>query len=225
MYFYYLNQKNFFIPKSFLHLICRLTDAMDDPSDQENEIEIISEIVKPQGNNDDTNKLLNQAVIGKLRQQYPGLELAGKKVRVVPSQNGGVIDPSRMKIVNVTRIPLKQVQMPSVRHYPGVTNNNASTSSDKENIPRGGSKKVQDRKGLRASSDQSLFSLSSDGILNSCRDLNMNWIRLDINWNVEISSSALRRAFGADIIDKIINPSPVHRQSDVFDDLPCVGDE
>ena len=31
----------------------------------------------------------------------PRLELAGKTIRVVPSQSGGVIDPSRMKIVNI----------------------------------------------------------------------------------------------------------------------------
>ena len=48
--------------------------------------------------------------------------------------------------------------------------------------------------------------------MNTCRDLNMKWIRLDKNWNVEISSSALRIAFGADFIDQIINQAPVHNQ-------------
>ena len=299
---------------------------MDDPSDQDNEIEIISETVKPQSNNDDSSKLLNQAVKGKLMKQYPGLELTGKKIQVVSSQ-GGVIDPSRVKIMNVSRIPLRQVQMPSVQHFPGVTNNNASTSasSDKENTPPGGSKEVQDRDS-RCPSDQSLFSISSDeeerstssseprpgpqrlhhlstldlislsseeedhrlpgrisgdspgssnnnnsqsipedrlekedisstedaepdpyldkfhpldtikarlieekisseSFLKSCLDLNINWIRLDKNWNVEISSSALKRAFGADIIDQIINSPPVHLHSDICDDLPSLGDE
>ena len=285
---------------------------MDDTSDQDNELEIISETVRPQSNYDNSSKLLNHAVKRRLMQQYPRLELAGKTIRVVPSQSGGVIDPSRMKIVNITRIPLKPVQVPSIRYFPGVTKNNASTSPDKENTPRGGSNKDQDS--LRASSDQSLFSLSSDGekrsplspeprtgpqslnyssslsllspsssdedddrtpemisgdsprfsknnngqsisedapkkegvsstedaesdpyldkftpldtikarlveekissesFLNYCRDLNLNWIRLDMHWNVEISSSALKRAFGADILDQIINPPPDHRR-------------
>ena len=302
---------------------------MDDSSDQDNEIEIISEAVKPhpQSNNDDSRNLLNQAVKGKLMQQYRGLELTGKKIQVVSSQ-GGVIDPSRLKIKNVSRIPLRKVQMPSVRHFPGVTNNNASTSAspDKENTPPGGSKEVQDRDS-RCPSDQSLFSISSDeekrstlspeprpgpqrltssslelislssddehhrsperisddspgfynnnnsqsipeaedrlekddisstddaepdpylekfhpldtikarlieekisseSFLKSCLDFNLNWIRLDMNWNVEISSLALKRAFGADIIDQIINSSPVHLQSDICDDLQSLGDE
>ena len=301
---------------------------MDDTSDQDNELEIISETVKPQSNYDHTSKLLNQAAKRKLMQKYPRLKLAGKEIRVVPSRSGGVIDPSRMKIVNITRIPLKPVQVPNVRYFPGITKNNASTSSNKENTPPGGSNKVQVRNSLRASSNQSLFSLSSDEeersplspeprtdpqrlsysstldflslssdeeddgtpertscdslgfannnnsqsipedrpekeairftkdnepdpcldnfhpldtikarlieekmssevFLKSCRDLKNNWIRLDKNWNVEISSSALRTAFGADLIDLIINPppEPVHRQSDIYDDLPCVGDE
>ena len=265
---------------------------MDDTSDQDNELEIISETVRPQSNYDNSSKLLNHAVKRRLMQQYPRLELAGKTIRVVPSQSGGVIDPSRMKIVNITRIPLKPVQVPSVRYFPGVTKNNASTSPDKENTPPGGSSNVQGRNSLYASSDQSLFSLSSDeeersslppeprtgpqklsysssldilslssdeeddrtpertsydslgfannnniqsipedglekeairstkdaepdpsldkfhpldtikarlveekisseAFLNYCRGLHMNWIRLDKNWNVEISSSSI----------------------------------
>ena len=61
--------------------------------------------------------------------------------------------------------------------------------------------------------------------MKSCQDINLNWIRLDKNWNVEISSSALKRAFGADIIDQIINSPPVNRQSDSCDDLQSHGDE
>jgi len=60
--------------------ICNI--CMDDTSDQDNELEIISETVKPQSNYDDVSKLLNQAVERKLMQQYPRLELAGKKIRI-----------------------------------------------------------------------------------------------------------------------------------------------
>ena len=62
--------------------------------------------------------------------------------------------------------------------------------------------------------------LCSESFMNTCRDLNMNWIRLDRNWNVEISSSALRMVFGADFIDQIISQAPVHNQLDHVDNLP-----
>ena len=301
-------------------MICRLTDAMNDPL-QDNGIEIISETVTPTNIKDNSSTVLNQAVKRKLRQQFPSLEMAGKKIKVVSSQ-GGNIDPSRMKIVRISRVPLKSVPESSVRHFSGRQNNNDSTS-DKENRSPGVSMKVTDRIGLLRSSDLSFFSVSShegqvsseprpdqqrichsssldllslssdenddrasdrslsdtlgssnnnnsqrspeerldrdanrspedaeitpdldiyhpldaikarlaennlcsESFMNTCRDLNMNWIRLDKNWNVEISSSALGMAFGADFVDQIISQAPVYNQSGHVDNLQSLSDE
>ena len=292
-------------------------------SQPDNEIEIISETVTSTNINDNSSTVLNQAVKRKLRQQFPSLEMAGKKIKVVSSQ-GGKIDPSRMKILSITRVPLKSVSETSVRHFSGRQNNNDSTS-DKENTAPGGSIKVSDRKGLFISSDPSFFSVSSnedqvsseprpdqqrlchsssldllslssdenddrasdrslsdtlgssnnnnsqrspkerldrdrdanrspkdaeitpdlniylpldaiktrlaeknlcsESFMNTCQDLNMKWIRLDKNWNVEISSSALGMAFGADFVDQIISQAPVYNQSGHVDNLQSLSDE
>ncbi len=128
---------------------------MNDPSDTDDEIEIISETVSI---NDNASKVLNLAVKRKLRQQFPTFEMAGKKIRVVSSK-GGVIDPSRMKIVKVTRVPLEPVPVSSLRHFPGIRNNN---TSNKENTPPVGPNKDQERRSKGVSSGLSLFSVSSD---------------------------------------------------------------
>ena len=284
---------------------------------EQNEIRIVS---------DNTDKVLNQAVKRKLRQQYPRLDIHGKKIRVVSSQGDGVIDPSRVKIVSITRarVPLRPVS--SVRKFPPVRISNAS-GSDKENTPPEGTREDQESES-RCPSDPSFFSVSSDGekrppvspepskyqyssslnllslssdeddndessqqritgdslgssnnnnnnnnckkgnedrldneatitspsglydpcndrfypldsikkrlidsnlcseaLLKTCLDYNMNWIRLDVNWNVEISSLALGRAFGSHIIDLITNPTQVYDQADTMDDIKSLGDK
>ena len=295
---------------------------MNNQSDQD-KIEIISERVKKPSICDDTDKVLNQSVKRKLRQQYPSLDLAGKKIRVVSSQGYGVIDPSRVKIVSITRarVPLRPVS--SVRKLPLVRISNAS-ASDKENTPPEGTREDQESES-RCLSDPSFFSVSSDGekrppvspepcsgktrypssldllslssdeddenseqrisgdslgssnnnnnckkgnedrldneatitspsgpydpcnvrfyplddiktrlvesnmcskaFLDACRDHNINWIRLDVNWNVEISASALRRVFSSDKVEKITNPAQVYDQAVILDNLVSFEDE